>query len=91
VIDNVNLLELPRWRGGRIPVSTVSCAEDLCGLIAPVSPCSGLSGCCPALRALRGCGAQHSRPADVRPASTSTVTTRPEGRLVARGPRGSTA
>ena len=49
VVDNVNLpLELPEVaKSAGIPVvRTVSCAEDLCALVAPVSPCSGPSGCC---------------------------------------------
>jgi glycosyltransferase involved in cell wall biosynthesis len=49
VVDNVNLpLELPEVaKAAGIPVvRTVSCAEDLCGLIAPVSPCSAPSGYC---------------------------------------------
>ncbi|GMU77277.1 MAG: hypothetical protein AMXMBFR46_00780 [Acidimicrobiia bacterium] len=51
VVDNVNLpLELAEVaREAGIPVvRTVSCAEDLCGLVAPVSPCSGPSGYCTA-------------------------------------------
>lgn len=49
VVDNVNLpLELPEVaKAAGIPVvRTVSCAEDLCGLVAPVSPCSGPAGYC---------------------------------------------
>jgi len=49
VVDNVNLpLELPEVaKAAGIPVvRTVSCAEDLCALVAPVSPCSGPSGYC---------------------------------------------
>ena len=49
VVDNVNLpLELPEVaQAAGIPVvRTVSCAEDLCALVAPVSPCSGPSGYC---------------------------------------------
>lgn len=49
VVDNVNLpLELPEvaHQAGIPVVRTVSCAEDLCGLVAPVSPCSGPSGYC---------------------------------------------
>ncbi len=49
VIDNVDLpLSIPELAAARgIPVvRTVSCAEDLCGLIAPVSPRSGPGGYC---------------------------------------------
>jgi glycosyltransferase involved in cell wall biosynthesis len=49
VVDNVHLaLEIPEVaHDSGIPVvRTVSCAEDLCALIAPVSPCSGASGAC---------------------------------------------
>lgn len=49
VVDNVNLpLELADVAQAKgIPVvRTVSCAEDLCGLVAPVSPCSGPAGYC---------------------------------------------
>ena len=51
VIDNVDLpLSIPELAAARgIPVvRTVSCAEDLCGLIAPVSPRSGPGGYCTA-------------------------------------------
>ncbi|MDA8392644.1 MAG: glycosyltransferase [Actinomycetota bacterium] len=51
VVDNVNMSldwpELARQRG--VPVlRSVSCAEDLCALIAPVSPRSGPLGFCQA-------------------------------------------
>jgi glycosyltransferase involved in cell wall biosynthesis len=49
VVDNVNLpLELPEVaKAAGVPViRSVSCAEDLCGLIGPVSPCSGPAGYC---------------------------------------------
>ncbi len=51
VVNNVNLPldfpELAKTEG--IPVvRSVTCAEDLCGLIAPVSPRSGRRGYCPA-------------------------------------------
>lgn len=49
VIDNVNLpIDWPERAAARgIPVvRTVSCAEDLCGLIAPVSPLSDDVGYC---------------------------------------------
>lgn len=51
VVDNVHLpLSIPEvaHRRGIAVVRTVSCAEDLCALIAPVSPCSGPDGFCPA-------------------------------------------
>ena len=51
VVDNVSLpLALPEVAAdGGIPVvRTVSCAEDLCGLIVPVSPCSDPVGYCDA-------------------------------------------
>lgn len=50
VIDNVFLpLSLPeRSRDMGIPVvRSVCCAEDLCALVVPVSPCSGSVGFCP--------------------------------------------
>lgn len=50
VIDDVNLpLDLPdvAARKGLPVVRTVSCAEDLCVNIAPVSPVSGPKGYCP--------------------------------------------
>jgi glycosyltransferase involved in cell wall biosynthesis len=49
VVDNVNLsLDWPERAAARgIPVvRTVSCAEDLCGLIPPVSPISDAVGYC---------------------------------------------
>jgi glycosyltransferase involved in cell wall biosynthesis len=49
VVDNVNLpLDWPERAAARgIPVvRTVSCVEDLCGLIAPVSPLSDSVGYC---------------------------------------------
>src|SRR5579875_2758571 len=51
VVDNVHLpLDWPEIAAAAgIPVvRTVSCAEDLCGLVAPVSPCSGPAGYCAA-------------------------------------------
>ena len=51
VVDNVHLpLDWPEIAAARgIPVvRTVSCAEDLCALVAPVSPCSGPKGFCSA-------------------------------------------
>jgi glycosyltransferase involved in cell wall biosynthesis len=51
VVDNVHLpLDWPEIAAARgIPVvRTVSCAEDLCALVAPVSPCSGPKGFCAA-------------------------------------------
>ena len=51
VVDNVHLpLSIPEVaRDAGIPaVRTVSCAEDLCALIAPVSPYAGPSGFCQA-------------------------------------------
>ena len=51
VVDNVDLpLSWPELAAATgVPViRTVTCAEDLCGLIAPVSPCSGPRGYCAA-------------------------------------------
>ena len=51
VVNNVNLpLDFPELaKAEGIPVvRSVTCAEDLCGLIAPVSPRSGRRGYCPA-------------------------------------------
>lgn len=51
VVNNVNLpLEWPELAALRgIPVvRSVTCAEDLCGMIAPVSPLSGPAGFCTA-------------------------------------------
>jgi len=51
VVDNVNLpLDLPELaaRAGIPVVRTVSCAEDLCALVAPVSALSGPMGYCEA-------------------------------------------
>jgi len=58
VVDNVHLPlswpELAHARGLPV-VRTVSCAEDLCGLIAPVSPRSGSGGYCQAPITSYGC------------------------------------
>lgn len=51
VVDNVHLpLSIPELAhdAGVPVVRTVACAEDLCALIAPVSPCSGADGYCAA-------------------------------------------
>lgn len=51
VVDNIDLpLSWPELAAATgVPVvRTVTCAEDLCGLIAPVSPCSGPGGHCAA-------------------------------------------
>ncbi len=58
VVNNVRLPlswpELAHARG--IPVvRSVTCAEDLCGLIAPVSPRSGVDGYCPGPLTPDGC------------------------------------
>lgn len=49
IVDNVNLpLAIPEaaHHAGIPVVRTVSCAEDLCAFVAPVSSCSGPSGFC---------------------------------------------
>jgi glycosyltransferase involved in cell wall biosynthesis len=60
VVDNVHLpLSIPEVASSLgIPVvRTVSCTEDLCALIAPVSPCSGPRGYCPAPLTVDRCAA----------------------------------
>jgi hypothetical protein len=71
VIDNVHLpLSIPEiaHRLGIPVVRTVACAEDLCALIAPVSPCSGPAGYCPAPLTVEHCAACVAATAPTNPA-----------------------